>query len=99
MIALIASLLLACGGGTTPSTDSQNTPTAESPKEVFSATQQVATFAGGCFWCVEAIFQDVKGVESVESGYSGGLINSIAIALLVAWAMLTASSLINEFDR
>lgn len=33
---------------------------------------QVATLAGGCFWCLEAIFDDLKGVESVESGYSGG---------------------------
>lgn len=32
----------------------------------------VATFGAGCFWCVEAIFQDVKGVHKVESGYSGG---------------------------
>ena len=32
----------------------------------------VATFGAGCFWCVEAIFQDVKGVHHVESGYSGG---------------------------
>jgi peptide-methionine (S)-S-oxide reductase len=31
-----------------------------------------ATFAAGCFWCVEAVFQDVRGVESVGSGYVGG---------------------------
>lgn len=31
-----------------------------------------ATFANGCFWCTEAIFQDVKGVESVKSGYTDG---------------------------
>jgi peptide-methionine (S)-S-oxide reductase len=33
---------------------------------------QVATLAGGCFWCLEAVFDELKGVESVESGYSGG---------------------------
>jgi len=35
-----------------------------------------ATFAAGCFWCVEAIFQDLKGVLSVTSGYTGGKIKN-----------------------
>ena len=33
---------------------------------------EVATLAGGCFWCTEAVFNDVIGVEKVESGYTGG---------------------------
>jgi peptide-methionine (S)-S-oxide reductase len=33
---------------------------------------EVATLAGGCFWCLEAAFVDLKGVERVESGYAGG---------------------------
>lgn len=36
------------------------------------ARHEVATLAGGCFWCLEAVFQDLKGVEQVESGYAGG---------------------------
>ena len=36
------------------------------------AALEKATFGAGCFWCVEAIFQDIKGVTSVVSGYSGG---------------------------
>ena len=31
-----------------------------------------ATLAGGCFWCLEAVFDELRGVESVESGYTGG---------------------------
>ncbi len=35
-------------------------------------TEEVATLAGGCFWCTEAVYQNLKGVKSVESGYIGG---------------------------
>ena len=38
--------------------------------------EDTATFASGCFWCTEAIFQEVEGVESVESGYTGGHIKN-----------------------
>src|SRR4051794_8241087 len=37
-----------------------------------SPGHELATLGGGCFWCVEAPFQEVKGVERVESGYTGG---------------------------
>jgi len=34
--------------------------------------EDVATLAGGCFWCLEAVYDQVKGVRTVESGYTGG---------------------------
>jgi peptide-methionine (S)-S-oxide reductase len=42
--------------------------------EVMNSTgkKEVATLAGGCFWCLEAVYNDLRGVEKVVSGYSGG---------------------------
>lgn len=41
-----------------------------------SAQKETATFGNGCFWCTEAIFKSLKGVETVESGYSGGKVKN-----------------------
>lgn len=38
------------------------------------ANEETAIIAGGCFWCTEAVFRDVIGVEQVESGYIGGTV-------------------------
>lgn len=54
------------------------------PKEISKSSNlestmsnlDTATFGAGCFWCVEAVFQQIKGVEKVVSGYSGGAIKN-----------------------
>ena len=38
--------------------------------------EETATFAGGCFWCLEAVFEQVGGVSKVVSGYTGGVLDS-----------------------
>lgn len=41
-----------------------------------AAGKEVATLAGGCFWCLEAVFEQVRGVENVVSGYAGGAVRN-----------------------
>ncbi|MEJ2754326.1 MAG: peptide-methionine (S)-S-oxide reductase, partial [Gammaproteobacteria bacterium] len=45
-------------------------------EDVMSKTLSKATFAGGCFWCMEAPFDELDGVESTTSGYAGGTLEN-----------------------
>ena len=68
-LVLAAALAAACGEQSKEVTSlmaAQEKPPAEKSKI------ETVTLGGGCFWCVEAVFQEVKGVTAVESGYAGG---------------------------
>lgn len=61
---IVLTLLIACNQG-----QSQQTEKAQMPQNIDGAK---ATFAGGCFWCMEAPFEKLDGVKAVISGYTGG---------------------------
>lgn len=68
-------LLISCQSRTKKNADAETQTLAatsfEKPQQDLSG-YETAYFASGCFWCVEAIFESVKGVEEVVSGYAGG---------------------------
>jgi len=71
------ALLLAIGGcgeaaGTPVKPPVPDSETAAATQPADRSGKRTAVVAGGCFWCVEAVFERVKGVESVVSGYAGG---------------------------
>lgn len=57
-----------------------------------------ATFAGGCFWCTEAVFKRLKGVASVESGYSGGKMENPIYSLVSEGSTGHAEAVQISFD-
>ena len=59
---------------------------------------EIATLANGCFWCSEAIFKRLKGVKSVISGYSGGIVKNPSYDQVCAGKTGHAESIQIEFD-
>lgn len=59
---------------------------------------EIATLAGGCFWCTEAVFQRLKGVEKVVSGYSGGTIDDPTYEQVSSGASRHAESVQITYD-
>lgn len=70
---LISLVLLACGNQTKENTVTRPEIANAEPVEVAAENgMERAYFASGCFWCVEAIYESIEGVEEAISGYSGG---------------------------
>lgn len=59
---------------------------------------EIATLAGGCFWCTEAVFQRIEGVESVISGFTGGKIKNPAYREIITGRTGHAEAIQIKFD-
>ena len=59
---------------------------------------EIATLAGGCFWCVEAVYVEMKGIESVKSGYMGGYVDNPTYELVCSETTGHAEVVQLEFD-
>ncbi len=68
---LLTGLLFSCGREASNGSEGE-TSTVEESSEPNLDSLSTATFASGCFWCVEAIFESLRGVEEAVSGYAGG---------------------------
>ena len=66
----------ACKLHSTEQTFSDNNIAMEENKNLIATDLDTAILAGGCFWCLEAVFQDLKGVVKVRSGYIGGRVKN-----------------------
>lgn len=60
--------------------------------------KEIATLAGGCFWCTEAVFERLKGVERVTSGFTGGTIKNPAYREIITGRTGHAEAIKIEFD-
>jgi len=73
MILLTLSLFVfSCGNSSTQKPSKEETTNAKPVEVPVQDNKARAYFASGCFWCVEAVYESIEGVEEVISGYSGG---------------------------
>lgn len=75
-IALISIFLASCSFTNKQQSAPDRKVNTENMDNITSSNLDTAVFGAGCFWCVEAIFQELNGVQSVESGYSGGTVEN-----------------------
>ena len=95
LASVLMPALLLIGCARMRDTDSTTEAEATAPTSIEAATA-VATFAGGCFWCMEPPFEKLDGVATVVSGYAGGTEDSpsydeVSAGMFVGWVHAPAA--------
>lgn len=72
LLNFLSLMVMACGNQTNTTTTKAEIANAEPVEVSMENGMKKAYFASGCFWCVEAIYESIEGVDEVISGYSGG---------------------------
>lgn len=97
LLLTLTFLLSACSKNNSQA-NAQSTAHHHKPSKEALAKLNKAYFASGCFWCVEAIFESVKGVEEVYSGYSGGSAKTATYSAVSAGSTRHAESVEVYYD-
>lgn len=97
LAAMLAMAISACQPVSAASEVALPAPTVDAPKTI-GANDQVAVFAGGCFWGIEGVFDHVKGVRKATAGYSGGAADTAQYETVSSGTTGHAESVRVQFD-
>lgn len=96
--AVLTGLAVACGGSGPERRDLPEASAAETARPPAAGEARTVVLAGGCFWCTEAVFEELRGVGDVVSGYAGGHGKDASYSLVSSGSTEHAESIRIPYD-